>query len=93
MDLNKAKKVVEIPLVEAKCCGTCGFWTRGTKDDGFGTCFVHSYRHRKHGDMRELSTHEYNFCNDECYRCALKYNSGRMYVLYAGGALLDSEEQ
>ena len=65
MDRNKAKRVIEVGLRVAKCCGTCQEFESGSQRGGWGTCRVFTYIHEKHKGERQLSVHRAHFCDDE----------------------------
>jgi hypothetical protein len=66
MDANKLNKLREIGYTIRKCCGRCRHADLNV--NGWGTCTVHFYDHKKHeggnkSSTRELSIHQDGYCD------------------------------
>lgn len=65
MDKNKLEKLKEIEYAIRKCCGRCLHADLAV--NGWGTCLLHTYEHKKHeggdkGSERQLSINQYGHC-------------------------------
>jgi len=63
MDENK---LIELRNIMYKVLAVCGLCKHGNfqSTDGFGTCNIHFYIHKKHGDKRNLSIHKFGRCEN-----------------------------
>lgn len=62
MDSNKLAVLKSLPYEILPTCGLCAHADIRRGSDGFGTCFINTYEHMKHGEVRQMSIHRSGTC-------------------------------